>query len=112
MGKWIALCVVTAPMKDSWNSESHAMNESTPPENGDVKLCQVTTKMAKNSIVDTIHLISSLCLIVDFLWDRTGDDRCGGAWSAIVLAMLLKRRGIAATYENKSRSCKWGPRVR
>jgi len=66
-------------MKDSWNNESHAMNESKPPANGEVKVRQVITKTAKNSTVDTMHRMSSSCLISDLLWDRTGDDSCGSA---------------------------------
>ena len=91
-------------MKDSWNSESHAINESKPPANGDVKVFQVMTKTAKNSTVDMIHRMSSLCLISDLLWDRTGGDCCGSAWidcmPAIVSAILLGEGGIAVAYEN------------
>lgn len=81
-------------MKDSWNNESHAINESKPPSNGDAKVRHVITKTAKNSTVDTMHRMSSSCLISDLLWGRTGDDGCGGAWAdrmpAVVSAIAGK----------------------
>lgn len=66
-------------MKESWNNASHATKGSKPPVNGDVEVCQVMTKTAKNSAVDMTHRMSSSCLISDLLRDGNGDDGCGGA---------------------------------
>ena len=91
-------------MKDSWNSESHARIESRPPVNGDVKVCQVTTKRAKNSTVDMIHRMSSLCLMSDLPWDCAGWANFRSARidciSAIVPAVLLETFKTAVAYVN------------
>lgn len=96
-------------MKDSWNSESHATNESKPHVNGDAKDCQVRTKTAKNSAVDMMHRMSSSCLISALLYGRTADDSCGSAWidcmPAIVLAIVLDRIEIAVAHKNNGWTC-------
>ncbi len=103
-------------MKDSWNSESHIVNESKPPVNGDVYDCQARTKTAKNRAVDMMHRMSSSCLISDFLGGRIGGwiDFRPLCWTGLLLRMRVTigfASGITVAHENSDWICKEGLRA-
>lgn len=63
----MALCVATAPMNESWNSESQTMKDVRPPDMGELKFGQAMRNMTKNRAVDPSCRMSSGCFSTESL---------------------------------------------